>query len=117
MWQRCAMLWQAGCLPQRACLPSKGSCLPCNSALLTLLPAHRTCNIVQIHFERIPDESVDQLIAEGEVFFCAGGLMVEHGLVQPHVTRMVGSLDSVMGLAKDLLLRLLCAAAAQGPAR
>lgn len=48
------------------------------------------------------------------MFWCAGGLMVEHPLVQPHVTRMVGALDSVMGLDKQLLLRLLCAAAADG---
>jgi septum formation protein len=57
---------------------------------------------------------VDALIAEGEVFWCAGGLMVEHSLVQPHVTRMDGSLDSVMGLDKRLVLRLLCAAGAAG---
>jgi septum formation protein len=56
---------------------------------------------------------VDALIAEGEVFWCAGGLMVEHDLVAPHVARMQGSLDSVMGLAKALLLRLLCQADAQ----
>lgn len=36
----------------------------------------------------------------------------EHELVQPHVIRMDGSLDSVMGLDKQLLLRLLCAAGA-----
>jgi septum formation protein len=53
---------------------------------------------------------VAQLIAEGEVFWCAGGLMVEHELVQPHVVRMEGSLDSVMGLDKRLLQRLLCEA-------
>lgn len=69
---------------------------------------------MQIHFAPIPQESVDRLISEGEVFWCAGGLMVEHPLVQPHVTRMVGALDSVMGLDKQLLLRLLCAAAADG---
>lgn len=72
-----------------------------------LLPAP-----LQIHFAPIPQESVDKLIAEGEVFWCAGGLMVEHPLVVPHVTRMDGALDSVMGLDKQLLLRLLCAVAA-----
>lgn len=55
---------------------------------------------------------MDALIAEGEVFWCAGGLMVEHELVAPHVVRMDGSLDSVMGLDKRLLLRLLCQAGA-----
>lgn len=32
--------------------------------------------------------------------------------MQPHVIQMDGSLDSVMGLDKQLLLRLLCAAGA-----
>lgn len=31
---------------------------------------------LQIHFAPIPGDSVDRLIAEGEVFWCAGGLMV-----------------------------------------
>lgn len=44
------------------------------------------------------------------MFWCAGGLMVEHALVQPHVTKLEGSLDGVMGLAKALLLSLLCEA-------
>jgi hypothetical protein len=42
--------------------------------------------------------------------------MVEHALVQPHVTRMVGSLDSVMGLCKETVERLLCEAAAAAAA-
>ena len=75
-----------------------------------LKPAGRE-RAVQIHFEAIPAAAVDALIEEGEVYWCAGGLMVEHALVAPHVTRMHGSLDSVMGLAKQLLLRLLCQAA------
>lgn len=57
---------------------------------------------------------MEALIEEGSVFWCAGGLMVEHELVQPHVTRMEGSIDSVMGLPKALTLRLLREAAAGG---
>ena len=87
---------------------------PCLAQTHHLPPACR-CRL-QIHFGTIPEASVAQLIAEGEVFWCAGGLMVEHALVQPHVVRMEGSLDSVMGLDKRLLLRLLCdAGAAQEP--
>eukprot|EP00887_Chlorella_sp_A99_P003369 scaffold26.g3369.t1 len=71
-----------------------------------------TCD--QIHFGPIPSASVDALVAEGEVFWCAGGLMVEHPLVQPHVTRMVGTQDAVMGLGKALLMRLLGEAAEHG---
>ena len=86
----------------------------CSTALLawprpTICPSACLCRL-QIHFSLIPEASVAQLIAEGEVFWCAGGLMVEHELVQPHVVRMEGSLDSVMGLDKRLLQRLLCEA-------
>lgn len=65
---------------------------------------------MQIHFEPIPEDSMEALIAEGEVMWCAGGLMVEHALVAPHVTKMVGGIDAVMGLSKATVVRLLCEA-------
>jgi len=67
-----------------------------------------------VFFGAIPEETVEQLIAEGEVFFCAGGLMVESALVQPHVLRLEGGMDSVMGLGKELTARLLVEAAGGG---
>ena len=60
-----------------------------------------------VTFLPIPDAVIDELIDEGEVFFCAGGLMVEHALVQPYIERMDGSIDSVMGLCKATVMRLL----------
>lgn len=42
---------------------------------LLLSPVLSTPSL-QIHFAPIPGDSVDRLIAEGEVFWCAGGLMV-----------------------------------------
>ena len=50
---------------------------------------------------------MDALIAEGSVFYCAGGLMVEHELVTPHVERLEGEMDSIMGLCKATALRLI----------
>lgn len=51
---------------------------------------------------------IDALIEHGEpVMSCAGGLMIEHPLTQHHVDRIDGTEDSVMGLSKDLVLRLL----------
>ena len=51
---------------------------------------------------------IDSLIKQGEpVMSCAGGLMIEHPLTRHHVDRIDGSEDSVMGLSKNLLLRLL----------
>lgn len=54
------------------------------------------------------DSLVDTLLEQGEpVMSCAGGLMIEHPLVQEHVQRIDGTQDSVMGLSKPLVERLL----------
>lgn len=57
--------------------------------------------------QQIPDSVVKELCSEGTVLHCAGGLMVEHTLVQPYITKIEGSIDSVMGLSKALVLKLL----------
>ena len=59
----------------------------------------------RIHFQPIPEEVVAQLVEEGLVFRCAGGLMIEHPLVEPLITRIEGTPDSVMGLPKALVLQ------------
>ena len=87
------------------------------SVIVTNLADGRSCegvDVTEVHFEPIPQAAVEALLAEGEVYWCAGGLMVEHPLVAPHVTRMVGGQDAVMGLGRALLLRLLCQAAGSG---
>lgn len=51
---------------------------------------------------------VDQLITENApILDCAGGLMIEHPLVQKHLERIDGTEDSVMGLSKELVRKLL----------
>jgi septum formation protein len=63
-----------------------------------------------IHFKPTVATSnlVDRLIEDGApVLSCAGGLMVEHPFVKEHIDRIDGTEDSVMGLSKDLVLRLL----------
>jgi septum formation protein len=51
---------------------------------------------------------IDRLIMAGEpVMSCAGGLMIEHPLVEEHVERIDGTVDSVMGLSKVLVHRLM----------
>ncbi|CAM6112587.1 unnamed protein product [Calypogeia fissa] len=61
----------------------------------------------EIYFHPIPDQVISTLIEEGSVFWAAGGLLVEHPLVSPLVDAMVGSIDSVMGLPKDLTTTLI----------
>lgn len=48
-----------------------------------------------------------KLCSESIVLQCAGGLMVEHVLVQPYITKIDGTIDSVMGLSKSLVDKLL----------
>lgn len=51
---------------------------------------------------------VDLLLEDNApITSCAGGLMVEHPLVKQHVERIDGTEDSVMGLSKDLVWKLL----------
>jgi predicted house-cleaning NTP pyrophosphatase (Maf/HAM1 superfamily) len=65
----------------------------------------------QVCFKPIPEDTVEKLVKEGDVFQCAGGLMIEHPLVTPLITSMIGSEDSVKGLCKDTVLNLLLKAA------
>ena len=58
-------------------------------------------------FSSIPDEVISQLVNEGEVLHCAGGLMIEHPLIQPYIESIEGSIDSVMGLSKALVQKLV----------
>lgn len=62
-----------------------------------------------IHFKNIPNEGlVDKLLEEdAPVLSCAGGLMIEHELVKSYIERIDGTEDSVMGLSKNLVLKLL----------
>ncbi|XP_038905434.1 7-methyl-GTP pyrophosphatase isoform X5 [Benincasa hispida] len=62
---------------------------------------------VEIFFDEIPDEVIDKLVEEGSVLNVAGGLIIEHPLILPHVKEVVGTTDSVMGLPKALTEKLL----------
>mmetsp|Transcript_36397 Transcript_36397/g.107449 ORF Transcript_36397/g.107449 Transcript_36397/m.107449 type:complete len:222 (-) Transcript_36397:620-1285(-) len=68
-------------------------------------------DVSHIHFTPIPEGVVDKLLQEGDCMWCAGGLMVEHPLVVPHVVRIEGTQDGVMGLSKALVAKLLLQAA------
>ena len=62
-----------------------------------------------IHFSpNLPTDLVDRLLEDDQpILSCAGGLMVEHPLVQANLERIDGTEDSVMGLSKDLVQQLL----------
>ena len=54
------------------------------------------------------DDLVDRLLSDNApVLSCAGGLMIEHPFVREYISSIDGTEDSVMGLSKDLVLKLL----------
>ena len=59
-----------------------------------------------IHFGDIPNDIIDKIISEGNVLNCAGGLMIEHPLLQPYINKIEGTQDSLMGLSCQLLQSL-----------
>lgn len=91
------------------CAPSTVSSIVCSN--LATGEAYEGVDIATIRFNPIPLEVVESLINEGSIYTCAGGLQVENPLVSPYVQRIDGTMDSVMGLPKQLLLRLLLQAA------
>ena len=60
-----------------------------------------------IYFSPFPEEVLSELLADPFLLKCAGGLMVEHPLIQPYLEKIEGTQDSVMGLSKALVLRLV----------
>ncbi|KAI4366366.1 hypothetical protein MLD38_022253 [Melastoma candidum] len=62
---------------------------------------------VEIHFNEIPNEVIEALIAEGIVLKSAGGLIIEHPSIVPYVKQVAGTTDSVMGLPKALTEKLI----------
>lgn len=85
-------------------------CQTVGSIVLTELKTKRRVagvDTATIHFKPIPDDLVDELISEGDIMQCAGGLMIEHPKIQGYIDKVDGSIDSVMGLSLSLLKRLL----------
>ena len=96
----------------------RGYSQDCARTVGAIVVTHLTTGVVAegldsaaVFFGTIPEATIDALIAQGDVYYCAGGLMVESPLVAPHVARLEGGMDSIMGLGKALTARLLLEAA------
>ncbi len=60
-----------------------------------------------VYFNEIPDLAIQQMLDQGAVMHTAGALIIEDPLVAPHVQKIEGDLDSVIGLPMKLLERLI----------
>jgi septum formation protein len=81
-------------------------CMTIGSVVLTDTVTKQRVEAVDtatIYFDPISDNVIEQLIEEGIVYNCAGGLMIENPLVLPFIKRVEGSEESVMGLSSTLL--------------
>ncbi|XP_031111082.1 7-methyl-GTP pyrophosphatase-like [Ipomoea triloba] len=89
---------------------SNGQAATISSVLVTNLKTGKKrgeLDKVEIYFHEIPEDVMDKLIEEGTVLYVAGGLLIEHPLIQPYIKRVAGATDSVMGLPKALTQRLI----------
>jgi len=64
-------------------------------------------NVVTLRFRPIPEKVIDQLIAEGDVLHCAGGLKAEHSALKRYLVSMEGTEESLQGVPIDLVKRLM----------
>ncbi|XP_013595796.1 PREDICTED: maf-like protein DDB_G0281937 isoform X2 [Brassica oleracea var. oleracea] len=56
----------------------------------------------EVYFHEIPAKVIDDLIDDSITFKVAGGLTLEHPLISPFIDTVVGGVDTVMGLPKEL---------------
>ncbi|CAG7902283.1 unnamed protein product [Brassica rapa] len=56
----------------------------------------------EVYFREIPAKVIDDLIDDSITFKVAGGLTLEHPLISPFIDTVVGGVDTVMGLPKEL---------------
>jgi septum formation protein len=65
-------------------------------------------DIVSITFSEIPEQVIDQIVADGEVMYCCGALMIEHELIRPYIKNIEGGgEDAIRGMSLDHVRRLL----------
>ena len=61
----------------------------------------------KVIFQTIPEDVIDKLIEQGDIFTQAGGFSVRNLYLKPFVKEIDGTIDSVEGLSKELVSRLL----------
>ena len=61
----------------------------------------------KIYFRTIPQEAIELFLKERIGFRKAGGFDVKHPMIQPFISRMEGTLESVLGLPMDIVKRLM----------
>lgn len=64
-------------------------------------------DVAKVWLRPIPDNVIEALIKEGDVFSRAGGFSVENPLLKNYVEKTEGERESILGLPKELTIRLM----------
>jgi septum formation protein len=64
-------------------------------------------DIASINWNLLPSDVIAEVVAEREIFSCAGGFRIEDPLLQPFIHSIDGSFDSVLGLPVKLVINLV----------
>lgn len=64
-------------------------------------------DIAKAYFKKIPKNIIDALLKEGNIMNAAGGFIIEHPLLQPYVSHIEGTLDSITGLPLQKTQKLI----------
>lgn len=64
-------------------------------------------DIVNVHFRKIPDNVIQQLLSQKRVLQTAGACIGEDPLLNPYISRLEGDMDSLTGLPMKLTQKLL----------
>jgi predicted house-cleaning NTP pyrophosphatase (Maf/HAM1 superfamily) len=69
----------------------------------------RVCgvDVATQHFERVPDDVAEALIAKGDILYCAGSFVAEDELLAPYLGKRTGEIESVQGMPIALTRELL----------
>jgi len=58
-------------------------------------------------FEKMPEEIADQLLAKGDIMYCAGSFVAEDPLLEPYLGDRQGEFESIQGMPIQLTKTLL----------
>ncbi|BAF13038.1 uncharacterized protein [Oryza sativa Japonica Group] len=64
-------------------------------------------DIPEIYFHHIPEDFIQSVVKEGHMTCVAGGLKLTHPSVLPFIKQLIGTMDSVRGLPRELTERLI----------
>ena len=60
-----------------------------------------------VYFNPIPEQIIEEIIQEGDIFACAGGFQIEGDLSSQYIKRVEGDINSVKGLPVQRVLEAL----------